>query len=92
MFVGGIGDFLLLIVILAGLGVVFIFGTVIALFFFKIVGMGSGRAVVWGYGLPLCGSLALVGIGWLVKGDEPARELPVEIPLRMESDLREPAR
>jgi hypothetical protein len=85
MFVGGLADGIALIFILAGLGVVFIVGSLMGLFF-RIVGMGTGRAVLWGYGLPLFGSLALIGLSFVVKGDEPAREFPATLPLGIEPE------
>jgi hypothetical protein len=58
MFVGGIGDGIAAILILAGLGAVFIAGAIIAVFL-KIIGVGSGRAVLWGFGVPLAGFVVM---------------------------------
>jgi hypothetical protein len=57
---GGVVYGLLLLYILAALGLVFISGSIIALFL-KIIGMSSGRAVLWGFGVPLVGC-AVMGL------------------------------
>lgn len=55
---GGVGDGLAAIVILACLGLVFIVGALIAVFL-RIVGVKTGRAVLWGFGVPLAGFVAM---------------------------------
>lgn len=70
--IGGIVDGLVLVFILAGLGVVFINGAIIALFL-RIIGMGSGRAVLWGFGVPLLG-VAVFGVVGFLRLQEPEKE------------------
>lgn len=70
--IGGIVHGLLLLYLLAALGVVFVSGTIIALFL-KIIGMSSGRAVLWGFGVPLV-SFAVFGVVGFLHLQEPAKE------------------
>lgn len=79
MFVGGIGDGIAAIFFLAALGVVFVCGAVIALFL-KIIGMGSGRAVLWGFGVPLAGFAAMGVIAFATARETAEREDSIGLP------------
>ncbi len=70
--IGGIVDGIAAIFILALLGMVFVSGAIIALFL-KIIGMGSGRAVLWGFGVPLVG-FAVMGVLIVLNMQEPEKE------------------
>lgn len=79
MFVGGIGDGIAAIFILAGLGMVFVSGAIIALFL-KVIGMASGRALLWGFGVPLVG-LTAMSVLIPLQVQEPEEEAePITIP------------
>lgn len=76
---GGFGEAYILLFILAGLGLVFINGVIIALFL-KIIGMTSGRAVLWGFGVPLASfavCVVVIAVNVQEKEQEPA---PIYIP------------
>ncbi|WP_086607737.1 hypothetical protein [Erythrobacter donghaensis] len=87
MFVGGIGDGIAAIFILAGLGLVFIVGSLMAVFF-KIIGAATGRAVLWGFGLPLAGLLVVMASGWIANRDRPEEVMPTGIPIEIERDAQ----
>ncbi|QDH34694.1 hypothetical protein [Porphyrobacter sp. YT40] len=87
MFVGGIGDGIAAIFILAGLGLVFIVGSLMAVFF-KIIGAATGRAVLWGFGLPLAGLIVVIVSGWILKPDRSEKATPTGIPIEIERDAK----
>jgi hypothetical protein len=65
--------------VLAGLGLVFICGTVIALFL-KVIGMTSGRAVLWRFGVPLVGFAVFGLVAFLQEQGTEKEPEPITIP------------
>jgi hypothetical protein len=83
MFVGGLGDGIAGIFLLAGLGMVFIAGSLIAVVL-KVIGINTGRAVLWGFGLPLTGLLVLLATGWMASREGPEEAISEGIPIEIE--------
>ena len=69
---GSLGYAYIVLFILAYLGLVFISGAILALFL-KLFGMTSGRAVLWGFGVPLA-SFAVYGGAVFLHLQEPEKE------------------
>lgn len=86
MFVSGLGHGVAGIFLLAGLGLVFIAGSLIA-FVLKIAGISTGRAVLCGFGLPLIGLMVLLATGWMASRDGPEEAISEGIPIEIEQDM-----